>query len=103
MDQVFRSVYLGSDWALFPGYSTFMLVFTWFAILVEPFVMVALWWPRLRLPGVIVGSLFHLLLYWSLPVGTFSLTVIVLYLAAFDADAVHRFVDRMNEPEPVGS
>ena len=46
----------------------------------------------LVLPGIALHGVFHLLL----PIGTFSPTVWCLYLAYFDADAVHERIDELS-------
>jgi hypothetical protein len=42
-----------------------------------------------------VGLALHAVFYVLLPVNTYSATVMVLYLALLDPDAVHRFLDRI--------
>ena len=41
------------------------------------------------------GLAFHAVIYCTLPVYTFSATMVVLYLAYFDPDDVHGFIDRL--------
>ena len=45
---------------------------------------------------VIPGLLLHSLLYVLLPVSTYSATMALLYLAYFDADAVHGVLERLS-------
>jgi hypothetical protein len=54
-----------------------------------------LWVPRLRRWLIPVGMAFHGLIYMTLPVLTFTLTMWALYLAFLDPDAVHRAIDRL--------
>ena len=49
-------------------------------------------WQAIVLP---VGLALHAAFYVLLPVNTYSATVMVLYLALLDPDAVHRFLDRI--------
>jgi hypothetical protein len=93
MAQIFLSLYWGSD-PTPRGFQPLMIAMSWGTLVVEPFLAVALWIPRLRWAAVIVGAIFHLALYVLLPVSTFSLTMIVLYVAAFDPEDVHRFLEQ---------
>lgn len=52
--------------------------------------------PRIRNWVIIPGMLFHAAIYVSLPVATFTLQMWLLYLAFFDADRVHRFIDELS-------
>ena len=45
---------------------------------------------------VIPGLLMHALFYALLPVKTYSITIMLLYLAYFDANIVHRIIDEMS-------
>ena len=96
MEQILQTVILGSDplaaWAVWVT-----RLFSWGTLFVEPFMAIALWVPRLRLPAVLLGIAFHLGIYYLLPVTIFTATTILLYLAAFDPDEVHAFIDRMQE------
>jgi hypothetical protein len=49
-------------------------------------------WQAIVLP---IGLVLHAAFYVLLPVNTYSATVMVLYLALLDPDAVHRFLDRI--------
>lgn len=95
MEHYFVVLYFGSDYPAWPGFAPLMLVGAWFSVLVEPFVALGLWWKRIRGPALAVGAAFHALIYLTLPVATFSLTMVLLYLAAFDPDDVHDIVDRL--------
>ena len=64
-------------------------------VVVEYFLAFAIFvrrWQALVLP---LGLALHAAFYVLLPVNTYSATVMVLYLALLDPDAVHRFLDRM--------
>jgi hypothetical protein len=49
-------------------------------------------WQAFVLP---MGLALHAAFYVLLPVNTYSATMMVLYLALLDPDAVHRFLDRI--------
>ena len=57
-------------------------------------------WVAVVLP---VGIALHAAFYLLLPVGTYSITMIVLYLAIPDPDAVHRILDRLQGHAPVAN
>jgi hypothetical protein len=96
MVQILQSVVFGSD--RLPAAAVWaMHLLAWGTLLLEPFLAIALWVPRLRLPAVLLGITFHLGIYYLLPVTIFTATTILLYLAAFDPDEVHRLIDRMQE------
>jgi len=64
-------------------------------VVVEYFLAFAIFvrrWQAFVLP---LGLALHAAFYVLLPVNTYSATVMVLYLALLDPDAVHRFLDRM--------
>jgi hypothetical protein len=96
MAQILQTVLLGSD-PLSPLGVWLMRSISWGTLLLEPFLAIALWVPRLRLTAVLLGIAFHLGIYYLLPVTIFTATTILLYLAAFDPDEVHAFLDRMQE------
>lgn len=49
--------------------------------------------PRVQVPLMIAGALFHLLIYVTLPVSTFSATTVLAYVLFFPPARVHAFVD----------
>jgi hypothetical protein len=64
-------------------------------VLVEYFLAFAIFvrrWQAFVLP---LGLALHAAFYVLLPVNTYSATMMVLYLALLDPDAVHRFIDRI--------
>lgn len=64
-------------------------------LVVEYWLAVAILLARWRPAAIVVGLTMHISFYLLLPVNTYSITVIVLYLALLDPAAVHRFIDRM--------
>jgi hypothetical protein len=64
-------------------------------VVVEYFLAFAIFVPRWRAWVLPIGLALHASFYVLLPVSTYSATVMVLYLALLDPDAVHRFIDRM--------
>jgi len=71
-------------------------------VVVEYFLAFAIFvrrWQAFVLP---LGLALHAAFYVLLPVNTYSATVMVLYLALLDPDAVHRFLDRMIQNQGQG-
>ncbi len=92
-----------------------LLLSPWFAmpaaiavVMVEYFLPVGLLVRRLQPIAIPIGILLHLAFYVMLPVATYSASMVLLYLAVLDPDAVHRFIDRLQghddrraDPHPV--
>lgn len=87
--------YTGSDPIDLPGFDVLLVLASVGVVALEYVLPFALFVPRLRRWAVPVGLVLHGLFYVLLPVGTFSLTMIVLYLAYLDPSAVHRAIDRL--------
>jgi hypothetical protein len=71
----------------------------WITVALEVALPIGLWVPRWQRFFVPLGVLLHGLFYVLLPVGTFSLTMCVLYLAFLPAQVVHRVFDDLIAPE----
>lgn len=71
------------------------------SVALEWLLPLALLWRPTRTVALIAGVGFHFLVYWTLSVGTFSSTMVVLYLAFVDPQVVHRWVGfALGEPSP---
>jgi hypothetical protein len=95
MQHIILSRYGSSDPIGIPHFELLMQVCALSTIAIEATLAFGLWVPRLRLPLLLLGAVFHGMLYVLLPVGPFSATIVLMYLAFFDADEVHRAIDRM--------
>lgn len=62
-------------------------------VLLEYILAFGIFVPRIRTAVLLSGVLLHLVFYALLSVNTFSLNMILLYLAVIDADRVHAFID----------
>jgi hypothetical protein len=85
------------EWLLWPP---FLVAASVLVVAVEYFLAVAIHirrWQWLTLP---VGVALHVGFYLFLPVQTYSITMVALYLALIDANTVHRFIDRMEGHAP---
>lgn len=70
-------------------------------VVVEYFLAFAIHVRRLHPVAIPLGLAMHGAFYVLLPVETYSITMMALYLAVIDPGAVHRFMDRMQGHAPV--
>ena len=94
-EQIFMYLYFGSDypqWSFFPW---FVKASAWFVVALEYALAVTLWIPRVRYWAIVAGVLLHALIYYTLPVNTFSLTMCLLYLAFIPPEVIHRIIDAL--------
>lgn len=88
-------LYWGADPVTLPLWGPATAAAAWVVVALEVALGVGLWWGPARRWLAPAGVLLHVAFYLLLPVGTFSLTMILLYLAYADPDAVHEAIDRM--------
>jgi hypothetical protein len=103
MENLFMRYYGTSDYPTFPGFHALCLLVAYGTVATEIALVFALWFRRTQRYAMLVGIAFHVGLYLTLPVATFSALVISLYLAYFDPDAVHRAIDALSghgQPPP---
>lgn len=91
--------YLGSDWIGEPWLATAMQLATVYVVALEWALCFGLWWAPARRWLIPQGIVLHWGFYVLLPVVTFSLTTVLLYLAFVPPDVVHRAIDRLLGPE----
>ncbi|MFT5587748.1 MAG: hypothetical protein ACI9VR_005361 [Cognaticolwellia sp.] len=101
MEHFAMYLYLGSDYPTWPGFHALMVLLSVCAICIEGLLAVGVFvtrWHRWVLP---LGLLLHGVIYVTLPVGTFSLSMAALYLVVLDPKVLHDVVDRMFGAEPI--
>jgi hypothetical protein len=83
-----------------PGWRALVILMSVGTVALELALSVGLWFrgPRRRL--IPAGVALHVLIYVTLPVNVFSALTIVLYIAYFDPDDVHRAIDRLSGQAP---
>lgn len=92
---IFQHYYTGSDPITLPGFPLLCQVLAWLTVALEyvwPFALFHRGARRWLLP---LGVLFHGILYIMLPVGTFTASMWVLYLAYFEPDEVDAVLDTL--------
>jgi len=100
MEHHIMYLFLGSDYPQNGWFHPLMVSVAWVTVLLEFVLAFGLWFKRLQPWLIPVGLVFHGLFYVLLPVGPFSLTMWLFYLAYLDPDAIHRFLDKM-APGPI--
>jgi hypothetical protein len=94
--------YTGAEWIDAWWVERGLQLLTIYVWLLECCLVVGLWIPRARPWVMAQGVLMHWGFYILLPVATFSLTMVALYLVFFSADEIHGFIDRMLGVAPGG-
>ncbi len=92
--------YLGSDLPRWPGFHELMAVMGSGTVVLEYALAVGLLFASTRRWLVIPGLLLHGSFYVLLPILTFSATMVLLYLAYFDANTIHAVIDRLGGTLP---
>lgn len=88
--------YAGYDYASIPGFSILCSVVAITTVTLEFLLAFGLYIPRFRKYLMPAGIVLHVLFYLLLPIRTFTLAMILLYLAFIPASSVHRFIDNMH-------
>ncbi len=92
MQHHLMGLYLGSD-PLLPWEKAAMFAAALATVVGEYTLAFSFWIRRLRAASILTGLVLHFLFYALIPVGTFSLTMVLLYVAYLDQDALHAWID----------
>lgn len=95
LEQTFTWVYSGRALEFLLVSPTALMVLSCLVVVVEYGLGVAIILQRWLYIAIPVGLALHASFYLLLPVDTYSVTMMVLYLALLDPDAVRKFTDRM--------
>lgn len=98
LEQVLMSKFLGSELPRVMWLKAAIVGSAVGSIVLEFALAFGLWFKRFRWPLVAAGALFHAVLYETMTVYTFSLTMVFMYLSYFHPDAVHRELERVHGP-----
>ncbi|MCZ6677534.1 MAG: HTTM domain-containing protein [Candidatus Poribacteria bacterium] len=88
--------YSGPDYKNIPGFAFLCFVSAIITVSLEFVLSFGLFIPKLRKLLIPAGIVLHILFYVLLPVRTFSLNMMLLYLAFIPAASIHRFIDNMH-------
>ena len=94
LEQIFQSAYFGS-YLPWEGLRFIILLISLLTVLLLYLLAFGLFiksWHSWLMP---IGIVFHIFIYLLIPVRTFSLTMILLYIAFLDPDDVHYFLKRI--------
>lgn len=95
LEHIFLWYYAGSDYPMLPGFAWLAMLVAAAVVILEYALAFGLPFKRTRRWLLPLGIAFHAAIYITLPVYTFSATMLLLYLAYFDPDAVHWTIDRI--------
>lgn len=95
LEQAFTWAYTGRALEFLISLGPVLSLLSIVVVVVEYFLAFAIFVPRWRAFVLPIGLALHAAFYVLLPVNTYSATMMVLYLALLDPDAVHRFLDRI--------
>jgi hypothetical protein len=95
LEHIFLWYYSGSDYPDLPGFHALTIVTAVMVVVLEYALAFGLPFRVTRRWLVWLGLAFHAIIYVTLPVFTFSATMILLYLAYYDPEAVGRVIARL--------
>ncbi len=100
LEMIFAEKYTGSVRVDLPGWIWLMRAASWGTVVVEAGLAIALWFPRLRGAALLAAISLHASFYLLIPVGTFSVVSVALWIVVFDPQIVHRVIDDLLGPVP---
>ncbi|MGF1551607.1 MAG: HTTM domain-containing protein [Paracoccaceae bacterium] len=100
LEQTFVWVYSGRVLEAWLIWQPFLALASVGVVVLEYVLAVAIHVRRWQPVALPVGFGLHAAFYLFLPVNTYSVTMMLLYLALLDPQAVHRFIDRMQGHAP---
>ena len=96
MEMLVYNYYAGYDYASIPGFSVLCCIAAITTVILEFLLAFGLYIPKFHKYLMPAGIVLHILFYLLLPIRTFTLAMILLYLAFISAASVHRFIDNMH-------
>ncbi|HEU4404737.1 MAG TPA: HTTM domain-containing protein [Polyangiaceae bacterium] len=95
LEQIYLHLYAGSDYPAWAGFHELAVAAAIATVALEYALAFGLWVPRWRRVLAPLGVAFHLVLYYCVPLRTFTASMCLLYLAFVDPDRVHAFIDTL--------
>lgn len=95
LEALFMHYYIGSNLADWAAWAWAFAVAAWVVLILEYALALGMPFSRTRKYLVIPGLVLHAAFYVMLPIATYSATIVLLYLAYFDADKIHRVIDEL--------
>ncbi len=97
--QIVMHHYTGADYPPFVGFALIMLLAGVGTVALEYGLAFGLWVRRLQPYLMPIGLVFHWFIYATMPVGSYTVTICLLYLVYLDPDRVHAFLEEMTTRE----
>lgn len=101
LQMIFMEQYTDFVWPEWSGFTVLMALGGAGSLMLEYALAFGLWVPRLRRVLLPLGLLFHAIIYVTLPVATYSLTMALLYLAFIPPERVHVTIERLLGRSPL--
>ena len=101
MEQIAMKLYLGSDVPDAAWFHAAMVAASWATVILELALAFGLFFARARPWLLAVAVAFHAVIYVTLPVSTFTVTMWLLLITFLDPDAVHAWIVRGWNGEPL--
>ena len=95
LEALFMHYYIGSNLADWAAWAWAFAVAAWIVLILEYALALGMPFSRTRKYLVFPGLVLHAAFYVMLPIATYSATIVLLYLAYFDADKIHRVIDEL--------
>lgn len=96
LEAIFMKYYIGSTFYQWEEWEWVFSFAAWLVVLLEYALALFMPFKRTRKYFVLPGIALHLCFYVTLPVFTYSITVLLLYLSYFDAGQIHELIDEVS-------
>jgi len=90
------ALYFGSDYPKWSGFAPMCTFLAVSSVVLEYALVPGLFLRRLQPLLIPIAMIFHAIIYYTMPVGTFTLNMWLFYIAFIHPDVVHDFIDRMS-------
>lgn len=95
MQAIWMYYYTGSDFPTTPGFVLASQAVAISTVIIEIGLAIGMWFPRWHRLLIPLTVAFHGVIYFTVPVATFTATMFVLLIAYLPADRVHAGIDRL--------
>ncbi len=95
LQEILMAFFLGSDPPAVPGFTFGVMALAVSTVVLEYVLAFGLWFDRTRGWCCLAGFAFHGIIYYTLPVMTFSAVSCLLYLSFFPPDRVNEFISQL--------
>lgn len=103
MEHYFVYFYTSSNYPDFQFFSEIMLILSIATVVIEFVLCFLLWFEKFQKFIIPMAILFHLIIYYTLSVKIYSLTMCLMFLIFINPDKVHNFIDKLLGHKPLKS